>query len=153
MQGISYQVVKKMRRQERLATAGRYCHPRAGRKNREVGPSDGRWNLTRAAWWKVASWRRGAPSGTWNHGDSAAARDPPRGSVRKGEAPWLLSSSCLLIVHHFLLLAEPTGRQLGSTVSCNSEQRWEAARMDLRANRRIIGMEHKSIWVYSSFHY
>ena len=70
----------------------------------------------------------------------------PQGSVREGEH---LGSSPLLFLlsataFHWLNLPEgKPGKQLPVV------QSREGARMNLRRHRRIIGIEHKSIWATS----
>lgn len=131
----------KMRSQKRLATAGRYCSPRAGRKRQEVR----QWQGCPVG----AAVREEGPSRDTGlqRLSCGQACPPPQGSVREGEhlgssppLPFLLSATAF----HWLNLPEgKPGKQLPVV------QSREGARMNLRGHRRITGTEHKSIWATS----
>ena len=102
----------------------------------------------------------GLPAGSWRHGGGESLMGPgiteaqllpevPLETVRDREN----HSGCSPPIFQLSFTAmEPTRRQLGNRVSCNSEQSREGAGMDLRANRKITSPKHKSIWAQSRLH-
>ena len=133
--------MEKMRSQKRLAIAGRYCSPRAGRKSQEVGQRQG-------CPVGAAVREQGPQQVTGLQSQSCdQACPPPQGSVREGEhlgsSPPLIF---LLSVTAFYWPNLPEGK-LGKQLP--AVQSREGVRMNLRRHRRITGTEHKSIWATS----
>lgn len=139
--------------QERLATAGRHCQPRAGQKSQGVGPSNGKWDLNSAAQRKWASWRRRVPDKIWIkrryccfHGCLKAV---PKKDILS--SPFLLTFSCPSLP--FIGRTYQKSRKPGNVLFCNSTAEQRRGRSGSESEQAMTGPELWRIQDHFRLHY